>query len=90
VINDPAQLVFYEVDGKKPGAAVRPSSREEIGRSSSSRGRKSGGDSDRCAHEAWNRPATCAIDVALDMVRLDRVLAYDPADLTLSVEAGIR
>jgi glycolate dehydrogenase FAD-binding subunit len=28
-------------------------------------------------------------DLALDMTRLDRVIAYDPDDLTLSVEAGI-
>ena len=28
-------------------------------------------------------------DLALDMTRLDRVVAYDPADLTLGVEPGI-
>ncbi len=28
-------------------------------------------------------------DVALDMTRLDRIISYDPGDLTLSVEAGI-
>ena len=28
-------------------------------------------------------------DVALDLTRLDRVMAYDPDDLTLSVEAGV-
>ena len=28
-------------------------------------------------------------DLALDLTRLDRVVAYDPADLTLSVEPGI-
>jgi glycolate dehydrogenase FAD-binding subunit len=29
------------------------------------------------------------VDLALDMARLDRVVAYDPGDLTLSVEAGV-
>ena len=28
-------------------------------------------------------------DVAIDMTRLDRIVAYDPGDLTLGVEAGI-
>src|SRR5580704_12659426 len=28
-------------------------------------------------------------DLALDMTRLNRVLAYDPGDLTLSIEAGV-
>lgn len=28
-------------------------------------------------------------DLAIDMTRLDRVISYDPGDLTLSVEAGI-
>jgi FAD/FMN-containing dehydrogenase len=28
-------------------------------------------------------------DLALDMTRMDRMVAYDPGDLTLSVEPGI-
>src|ERR1700730_18829714 len=88
VINDPAQLPFYEVDGKKPGAAVRPGSREEIAEIVK-----------YAAAENLAMIPTGArtklvmglppqrYDLALDMTRLDRVIAYDPADLTLSVEA---
>ncbi len=35
-----------------------------------------------------NRPAR--LDLVLALARLDRVLAHEPADLTLSVEAGVR
>ncbi len=31
-----------------------------------------------------------AYDLALDLTRLDRVLAYEPADLTATVQAGVR
>jgi glycolate oxidase FAD binding subunit len=89
VINDPSQLVFYEVDGKKPDVAVRPGSREEV--------------ADIVKFAAAENLAVIATgartklgvglppqryDVALDMTRLDRVIAYDPSDLTLVVEAG--
>jgi len=41
------------------------------------------------ARLGWgNRPAR--LDLVLSLARLDRVLAHEPADLTLSVEAGAR
>jgi glycolate oxidase FAD binding subunit len=89
VMQDPAQLAFYEIDGVRPGAAVRPGSREEIVEvvkfaaaenlaviPSGARTKLGIGMPPR------------KYDIALDMTRLDRVIAYDPADLTLSVEAG--
>jgi glycolate oxidase FAD binding subunit len=89
VINDPAQLAFYEVDQKKPGAAVRPSSREEIAEIMKFAA------AENLAVIPTGARTKLGIgmppdrfDVALDMTRLDRVIAYDPADLTLSVEAG--
>lgn len=89
VIGDPSQLAFYEIDGKTPGAAVRPRSREEIAEIVKF-----------AAAEYLAVIPTGArtklgmglpphrYDIALDMARLDRVIAYDPADLTLAVEAG--
>jgi glycolate oxidase FAD binding subunit len=89
VINEPAQLAFYEIDGKTPGAAVRPGSREEV--------------ADVVKFAAAENLAVIPsgartklgiglppsrYDIALDMTRLDRVISYDPADLTLSIEAG--
>jgi glycolate oxidase FAD binding subunit len=90
VITDPAHLAAFAVNNKKPSAAVRPQSTAEIA------------DVVKFAvNEQLAVIATGArtkmeiglpprqFDIALDMTRLDRVVAYDPGDLTLSVEAGI-
>jgi glycolate oxidase FAD binding subunit len=90
VVSDAAALAAYEVCGKRPAAAVRPGSSEEVAEivkfaaaeklamvPCGARTKLSMG---------W---AARQYDVALDMTRLDRVVAYDPADLTLSVEPGI-
>jgi glycolate oxidase FAD binding subunit len=89
VINDPAQLAYYEVDGKKPGAAVRPGSREEIAEIVKFAA------AENLAMILTGARTKLGIglpparyDVALDMTRFDRLIAYDPADLTLAVEAG--
>ena len=89
VINDPAQLAFYAVDGRKPGAAVRPGSREEIAeivKFTAAENLAVIPTGARTKLGIGLPPAR--YDVALDMTRLDGVIAYDPADLTLSVEAG--
>ena len=81
----------YQVDGLAPALAVRPGAREEAR------------DIVRLARE-YNQSvipigagtklgigmAPRSYDVALDITRLNRVLAYDPGDLTISVEAGCR
>jgi glycolate oxidase FAD binding subunit len=88
-IGDPAQLAFYEIDGVMPGAAVRPGSREEIAEVVKFAA------AENLAVIASGARTKLGIglaprryDIALDMTRMDRVIAYDPADLTLSVEAG--
>jgi glycolate oxidase FAD binding subunit len=89
VINDPAQLAYYEVDGKKPGAAVRPGSREEIAeivKFAAAENLAMIPTGARTKLGIGLPPAR--YDVALDMTRFDRLIAYDPADLTLAVEAG--
>jgi|HubBroStandDraft_1064217.scaffolds.fasta_scaffold01805_10 glycolate oxidase FAD binding subunit len=87
---DPARLAEYEIDGIRPSAAVRPGSSEEV--------------ADVVKFAAAEKLAVIAsgartklgiglpprsYDLALDLTRLDRVISYDPGDLTLSVEAGI-
>jgi len=90
VINDPAQLSGYAVDGRAPSAAVRPGAVEEVAEVVKF-----------AAAEKLAIVATGArtklgmglpprqFDIALDMTRLDRLVAFDPGDLTLSIEAGI-
>ena len=90
VITDPAHLAAFAVDHKTPSTAARPQSTAEI--------------ADVVKFAAKEQLAVVATggrtkleiglpprqyDIALDMSRLDRVVAYDPGDLTLSVEAGI-
>jgi glycolate oxidase FAD binding subunit len=90
VVVDPAELSAFVVDGKLPAAAVRPGSKEEVA------------EIIKYAVSEKLAVITCGArtkigmglsplryDLALDMTRLDRTIAYDPADLTLSVEAGV-
>jgi len=90
VLADPEQLACYAIDGKMPAAIARPGSTEEAAEivkfaaaenlaivPSGARTKLSMGMPPR------------QYDLALDMSRLDRVVAYDPGDLTLGVEAGI-
>jgi len=90
VVSDSSELSTYEICGKRPAAVVRPGSSEEVAEivkfaaaeklaivPTSARTKLSMGLAPR------------QYDVALDMTRLDRMVAYDPADLTLSVEPGI-
>ncbi len=90
VIRDPAQLAAYQIDGKTPSAAVRPGSSEEVAEIVRCAMRE------KLALVPMGARTKVGIgmpprryELALDMTRLDRVLAYDPGDLTLSVEAGI-
>lgn len=90
VVSDSPGLAAYELCGKRPAAAVRPGSSQEVAEivkfaaaerlaiaPSGARTKLSMGLAPR------------QYDLALDLGRLDRVVAYDPADLTLSVESGI-
>lgn len=87
---DPGELSSYAIDGKSPAAVARPGSTKEIAEIVKfARAEKLAmvvtGSRTKLA---MGLPAR-QYDFALDMTRLDRVLAYDPGDLTLSVEAGI-
>jgi glycolate oxidase FAD binding subunit len=91
VLAETATLAAYQVDGCGPSAVVRPGSAAEIA---------------DIVHFAAAENLTVIpmggrtklaigmpppkYDLALDLSRMNRVLAYDPRDLTLGVEPGVR
>ncbi|HXT85849.1 MAG TPA: FAD-binding oxidoreductase [Verrucomicrobiae bacterium] len=90
VIADPRELSAYAVDGVPPKAAARPGTPQET--------------ADLVKFAAAENLAViptgartklgigmppARYDLAIDVTRLDRVISYDPGDLTLSVEPGI-
>ncbi len=90
VAADSPTLASCSVDGARPAAVARPGSVDEA--------------AEVVRFAAAEKLAVIPVagrtklgigmppqryDIALDMTRLDRVLAYDPGDLTLGVEAGI-
>ena len=88
--SDPERLETYAVDGTKPSAVVRPGSSEEIVQVVKFAA------AEKLAMVVMGSRTKLGIglpprqfDLALDMTRLNRVLAYDPGDLTLSIEAGV-
>jgi glycolate oxidase FAD binding subunit len=87
---EPAKLAAYAVDGVTPSAIVQPVSAEEICETV-----KFAGAEDLAIIPSGARTkigiglAPRRFDIALDLSRLDRVVAYDPGDLTLSVEPGV-
>ncbi|MGB7023231.1 MAG: FAD-binding oxidoreductase [Candidatus Acidiferrales bacterium] len=90
VTDDPAQLAAYEVDGARPSAAARPGAAKEVAELAKLAA------AEKLAVIPMGARTKLGIgmpparyDLAIDMTRLDRVISYDPGDLTLSVEAGI-
>jgi glycolate oxidase FAD binding subunit len=90
VASDFAQLATYEIDRKLPAAAVRPATSEEVAEIVKFAA------SEKLALVATGARTKLGIgyapsryDLALDLTRLNKVIAYDPGDLTLSVEAGV-
>lgn len=90
VISDPAGLVAYAIGGKVPSAAIRPESAAhvaEVVRFAVAEKLAIVPCGARTKLDMGAAPRQ--YDLALDLTRLDRVVAYDPGDMTLSVEAGI-
>jgi glycolate oxidase FAD binding subunit len=90
VASGPAQVAAYQIDGNSPSAIVSPGSSEEVVEIVKFAAREklaivpTGG---RTKLGIGMPPRR--YDIALDMTRMDRIVAYDPGDLTLSVEPGI-
>ena len=91
LVTQSAELAGYEVDGLRPAAAVVPGSPDEVAEVVHFAASEKlavipvGG---RTKLRIGAPPQRYA--VAIDLTRLNRVLAHDPGDLTLGVEAGIR
>lgn len=90
VVTDTARLAAYQIGGRTPATAVRPGSAEEIAEIVKFAA------TEKLAIVPAGARSKIAMglppakyDLALDMTRLDRAAAYDPADLTLGVEPGI-
>jgi glycolate oxidase FAD binding subunit len=89
VSTDPTELSACAVDGKRPTVTARPGSTEEvieIVRYAAAEKLALIASGARTKLGIGSSPER--YDVALDMTRLNRIIAYDPGDLTLSVEAG--
>ncbi|HTZ72933.1 MAG TPA: FAD-binding oxidoreductase [Candidatus Aquilonibacter sp.] len=87
---DPEKLGDYAVDGITPSVAVQPSSTEEIVEIVKFAA------AEKLAILSCGARTKIGIglpprqyDVALDLTRLNKIVAYDPGDLTLSVEPGV-
>lgn len=86
-----AELAQYEVDGARPAAAVFAKSPEEIAellKIAASEKLAVIPCGARTKLRTGMLPAR--YDIALDLSRMTRVLAYEPRDLTLGVEPGMR
>ena len=90
VAADPQQLATYRVGECVPKAAVRPGTNQEVAQvvRFSAAEKLALVPVGARTKLGMNFPPR-RYDLALDMTRLDHVVAYDPDDLTLSVEPGI-
>lgn len=90
VIADPRELSAYAVDGIIPKAAARPATEQEVAELV-----KFAAVENLAAIPTGARTKLgigmppARYDLAIDMTRLDRIISYDPGDLTLSVQPGI-
>lgn len=84
------KLARYQIDGMSPSAALLPSSSEEIVeivKFAATEGLALVPCGARTKISIGMPPKQ--YDVAIDLSRLDKIAAYDPDDLTLSVEPGV-
>ncbi|HEY1865964.1 MAG TPA: FAD-binding oxidoreductase [Candidatus Acidoferrales bacterium] len=90
VLTDAARCAAYEVDGMRPSAVLQPESAAEIAEILRFAAAENlavipmGGRTKLAIGMPPKR-----FDLALDLSRMNRVLAYDPRDLTCGVEAGV-
>jgi glycolate oxidase FAD binding subunit len=91
VVTDAAEIAAREVCGVRPSVVVRPADAAQIAEvlrfaaSEKMAVIPTGG----CTKLGIGSPPA-RYDIALDLSRMNRVLAYDPHDLTLGVEPGVR
>ena len=91
VLTDRIEIDARQVDGKLPSAVVQPAEVAQVAEVLSFAAAETlavipcGG----CTKLGIGSPPV-RYDIALDLSRMNRVLAYDPRDLTLGVEPGVR
>jgi glycolate oxidase FAD binding subunit len=91
VLTDPVELSARAVDGNFPSAVVQPAEVAQVAEILRFAAAETlavipcGG----CTKLGIGSPPL-RYDIALDLSRMNRVLAYDPRDLTLGVEPGVR
>ena len=91
VLTDAAEIAAREVCGMRPAVIVRPADAAQIAEILRFAAAEklavipTGG----CTKLSIGSPPA-RYDIALDLSRMNRVLAYDPHDLTLGVEPGVR
>ena len=91
VLSDPSALGEYEIDGMRPAAAVRVRSAEEVAefvRFAATEKLTVIPSGTRTQLSIGRIPER--YDFALNLSRMNRVLAYEPRDLTLGVEPGVK
>jgi glycolate oxidase FAD binding subunit len=91
VLTDVAELAAREVCGVRPAVMVRPADSAQISEilGFAAAEKLAVIPTSGCSKLGiGSRPTR--YDIALDLSRLNRVLAYDPKDLTLGVEPGLR
>jgi glycolate oxidase FAD binding subunit len=90
-VTDPAQLSVRAVCGVRPSVIVRPADPAQIAEilSLAAAEKLAVIPSASATKLSIGSPPAC-YDIALDLSRMNRVLAYDPQDLTLGVEPGVR
>jgi glycolate oxidase FAD binding subunit len=90
LINDPAQLPGYAIAGLTPAAAVRPDTAEEVAEVLRFAGVENLAIVPCGARTKLGMGSPPhRYDIALDLSGLNRVTAYDPADLTVGLEPGV-
>jgi glycolate oxidase FAD binding subunit len=91
VVTNPAELSAWRVNHKDPRAAVQPTEAAQVAEIIRYAGAGGLGliPSGGRTKLGIGLPPT-RYDIALDLSRMNRVLAYDPEDLTLGVEPGVR
>jgi glycolate oxidase FAD binding subunit len=90
IVNDGASLAAYETDGLRPAAALQPTSASEIAEilRFASVERLGVIPTGGRTHLHIGMPPH-PYDIALDVSGMNRVLAFEPQDLTLGAEPGI-
>lgn len=90
ILADPRELFAYAVDGITPKVAARPATEQEVAelvKFAAVENLAVIPTGARTKLGIGMPPAR--YDLAIDITRLDRIISYDPGDLTLSVQPGI-